>query len=203
MPRGTSSRWVKGYKYWNEIGERVVQPSVTAGIGDEGRGAVSFFDLIGVKAIGGLRSAGFSLKAIRTVVDYCQSRLGVEYPLVMYRFKVDGRQIFIEAGDGRLENVLGDRGMMAWDAVLEPFLETIDYHQEFARRWWPRGREVKVVVDPDYGFGFPVIAGSGVRTEIIAERHRAGDDYEEISYDFGVSVPEVVDALRYEMPDAA
>lgn len=203
VPRGTSSRWVKGYRYWNEYGERIAQPSVTAGIGSEIQGAVSFFDLIGVKAIDGLRKAGFSLKSIRTIVNYCQDRLRVEYPLVTYRFKADRRQIFIEADDEQLENVLDDRGMLAFNAVLDPFLETIDYHQEFAQRWWPRGRKVKVVVDPDYGFGFPVIAGSGVRTEIIAERRRAGDDYREIAYDFGVSIPEVEDALRYEMPNAA
>lgn len=203
VPRGTSNRWVKGYRYWNEYGERVAQPSVTAGSSDKEQGAVSFFDLIGVKAIDGLRKAGFSLNSIRTVVNYCQDQLGVEYPLVTYRFKVDRRQIFIEAGNGQLENVLGNRGMLAWNDVLDPFLETIDYYQDFARRWWPRGKGIKVVVDPDYGFGFPVIAGSGVRTEIIAERRRAGDDYEEIAYDFGVSIPEVEDALRYEMPYAA
>ncbi|MBA2443451.1 MAG: DUF433 domain-containing protein [Rubrobacter sp.] len=203
VPRGTSNRWVKGYRYFNEHGERIAQPSVTAGLNEEGDGAVSFFDLIGVKAIDGLRKAGFSLKAIRKVVDCCQDWLGVEYPLVTHRFKVDRKQIFIEAGDERLENVLGNRGMLAWDAVLDPFLETIDYHQEFARRWWPRGKGVKVVIDSDYGFGFPVIAGSGVRTEIVAERRRVGEAYGEIAYDFGVSIPEVEDALKYEMPNAA
>jgi uncharacterized protein (DUF433 family) len=58
-------------------------------------------------------------------------------------------------------------------------------------------------VDPDYGFGLPVVSGSGVRTEIVAERFTAGDAREEIAYDFGLSPAEVKAALRYEMPDAA
>jgi uncharacterized protein (DUF433 family) len=203
VPPGTSRRWVKGYKYWNEFGERVTQPPVTAGRYAEPQSAVSFFDLIGIKAIDGLRQAGFGLPTIRKIVDYCQEELDVEYPLVTYRFKVARHQIFVEEGEGRLLNVLGRRGMQAWDAILDPFLETIDYHQEFARRWWPRGRQLRVVVDPDYGFGFPVIADTGIRTEIIAERYKVGETPEEIANDFAVKVPQVKDALRYELPNAA
>ena len=59
------------------------------------------------------------------------------------------------------------------------------------------------MVDPDYGFGFPVIADTGVRTEIIAERYKVGETPEEIANDFAVGVPQVADALRYELPNAA
>lgn len=105
--------------------------------------------------------------------------------------------------EGYLLNVGLRRGMQAWDEVLDPFLDTLDYEEELARRWWPRGKSEPVVVDPDYGFGLPVVAGTGVRTEIIAERKRAGDALEEIAYDFGVGVSEVEAAIRYELPDAA
>lgn len=57
--------------------------------------------------------------------------------------------------------------------------------------------------DPDYGFGLPVVWRSGVRTEIVAERFRAGDTRQEIAYDFGISPAEVEAAVRYELPDPA
>jgi hypothetical protein len=41
------------------------------------------------------------------------------------------------------------------------------------------------------------------RTEIVAERFRAGDAREVIAYDPGLSTAEVEAALRYEMPNAA
>jgi hypothetical protein len=41
------------------------------------------------------------------------------------------------------------------------------------------------------------------RTEIVAERFRAGDAREMIAYDLGLSTAEVEAALRYEMPNAA
>lgn len=31
VPRSTSSRWVKGYKYRNDWGQRITQPSMTTG----------------------------------------------------------------------------------------------------------------------------------------------------------------------------
>jgi uncharacterized protein (DUF433 family) len=54
-----------------------------------------------------------------------------------------------------------------------------------------------------YGFGLPVVSGSGVRTEIVAERFRAGDAKEEIAYDFGLDPRGTESALRYELPNAA
>ncbi len=88
--------------------------------------------------------------------------------------------------------------MQAWDEVLDPFLDTVEYEGEIARRWWPLGKDVRVLVDPDYGFGLPVVEGVGVRTEIIAERYEAQDSIDEISYDFGVTPEQIDDALLWE-----
>jgi uncharacterized protein (DUF433 family) len=164
---------------------------------------VSFADLVEVIAIGKLRQRGFSLRRIRQVNEYCQLALNQDRPLVTETFKTDGREVFVKAQGGFLLDVLHGQGMQAWDEMLDPFLETLDYEDELARRWWPRGKAEPIVVDPDYGFGLPVVSGSGVRTEIVAERFRAGDAKEEIAYDFGLSLAGVEAALRYEMPDAA
>lgn len=201
VSRGTSSRWLKGYKYWYLQDELREMPPITPESGHNG--GVSFIDLIEVVAIGRLRLKGFSLKKIRQINEFCQATLHVDRPLVTETFKVKGHDIFVMVSEGYLLNVGLRRGMQAWDEVLDPFLDTLDYEEELARRWWPRGKSEPVVVDPDYGFGLPVVAGTGVRTEIIAERKRAGDALEEIAYDFGVGVSEVEAAIRYELPDAA
>lgn len=199
VPRSTSSRWVKGYRYLSEWGERISQPSITAGPADKSQPGVSFFDLIGIKAIAGLRRMGFGLPRIRDVVRYCQDELGVAYPLATETFKTDRDRIYVKAGDGRLLEVLGGhRGAQAWDAILDPFLDTLDYQNDFARRWWPLGRDELVVVDPDYGFGSPVIVGSGLRTELVGERREAGDPPEVIAYDFNLTPEQVKSALEME-----
>jgi uncharacterized protein (DUF433 family) len=200
----TSSRWVKGYKYLNERGERVAQPSMTTKSTIEPEQGVSFLDLVSIKAIDGLRKMNFSTRAIRQVVQYCQDELGMAYPLSTQKFKTDRHKIYMHAGDGRLLEVLGgQRGAQAWDRILDPFLKDLDYHNEFARRWYPLGKNEPIVVDPDYGFGLPVIVGSGVRTESIAEQYYAGDKVEHIAYDFNVTRGQIESALKLESQLAA
>ena len=202
VTRGTASRWLKGYPYWHSSEERRISPPVTPKNGSQV--AVSFVDLMEVAAIGRLRDKGFSLKRIRQINAYCRIYFQTQRPLVTERFRVSGQDVFVdEETFGVLVNVGREAGMRAWEEVLEPFLEDVEYEEELVRRWWPLGRDAGVLVDPDYGFGLPVIEGTGIRTEIIAERKRAGDSTEEITYDFGVTPEQIEDALRWEMSDAA
>ncbi len=204
VPRGTSSRWVKGYKYRSDQGERVIQPPMTAGPEGRTEGGVSFFDLVSIKAIDGLRKRKFGARKIREVITFCQDELGVDYPLATRRFKTDRRNIYMHAGDGQLWEVLGrQKGAQAWDQVLDPFLKDLEYQNDLARRWWPIGRDELVVVDPEYGFGSPVIVNSGLRTELVAERHEVGDDPEVIAYDFNLTLEQVESALKMETKLAA
>lgn len=87
----------------------------------------------------------------------------------------------------------------AWNEVFEPLLQTLDYEDEVATRWWPLGRAHQIVIDPVYGFGFPVVAGSGVRTEIILERVHAGDLDDQIARDFNLDRVQVQRALQFEL----
>src|SRR5215216_849256 len=201
VTRGTSSRWLTGYEYWYSFEERRMSPPVTPGQGL--KRAVSFVDLMEVAAIGKLREKGFSLRRIRQINEYCMLALQKLRPLVTETFKVRGRDIFVDASQGVLLNVGYEAGMQAWEEVLDPFLDTVEYENELVRRWWPLGKDVGVLVDPDYGFGLPVIEGTGVRTEIIAERKRAGDSANEIAYDFDVTPKQIQDALLWEMPKQA
>jgi uncharacterized protein (DUF433 family) len=199
VSRGTSNRWAKGYRYWNPHGERVAQPSMTARPEDRSEEGVSFLDLVSIKAIDGLRKLNFSTRAIRQVIEYCQEALEMDYPLATRTFKVDRNRIYLEAGEGRLLEVLGGhRGAQAWDEILDPFLDTLDYQNDLARRWWPLGKDELVVVDPAHGFGSPVIVGSGLRTELVAERREVGDPPEVIAYDFSLTPEQVESALKLE-----
>lgn len=197
---GTSRRWLRGYSFWYGS-ERREMPPITPTEGS--RDAASFIDLMEVAAIGELIKTGFSLRRIRKINEYCRLYLRRPRPLVTEEFKVAGEDIFVAQSFDVLVNVGYDAGMQAWFEILDPFLEDVDYENDLVRRWWPLGKNHMVVVDPDYGFGLPVIAGTGVRTEIIAERARAGDSTEEITYDFGVTERQIEDALQWEMPSAA
>jgi uncharacterized protein (DUF433 family) len=191
---GTTRRWIKGYSYMRH-GERIEQPPVTPR--DETVSAASFLDLLEVVVIGRFKKAGFSLNAVRDIVTDCQELLGLPRPLVQLKFKTDGREVFIDQG----ETLLGigrRKRLLAWNEVLEPFLAELDYAEGWAERWWPLGHEQPILIDPDYGFGRPVVAGSGVRTEVILERVRAGELPDEIARDFNLKPLEVHRAIQYE-----
>ncbi len=201
VSRGTARRWLSGYTYARVDGQKTVQPPV-AHAPDADHAAVSFIDLVEVIAIGGLKSAGFSLRGIRLVVENCQVILEVPRPLTTLRFKTDGREIFVDRGDVLLE--IGRRKRnQAWTEFLDPFLRTLDYTNDLASRWWPMGKQGPIMVDPAFGYGLPVIAGSGVRTEIILERFRAGDLEQQIAEDFNLKPVEVERALQFELQRAA
>ena len=199
---GTSKRWTRGYSYQSAAGERVTKPPVSKAEASTAA-AVSFADLVEVAAIHGLRDLGFSLAQIRRIVESCQELFDSDRPLLSHRFKADGRDAFVQGDDGVLVSVLRGKRRTAWDDVLDPFLATVDYQDGWAHRWWPEGRSKQVVIDPDYGYGLPVVAGTGVRTEILLERSEAGESIVEIADDFGVSIESVRDALQFERALAA
>lgn len=199
--RGTSKRLTSGYHYRTKTGKTIVQPPVVTGI--EMHRAVSFHDLLDLAAISQLKKRGFSLNAIREIVRNCQEILGVERPFATLKFKTGGREIFVDLGSHLVE-VGRKKRELAWKEILEPFLTNLDYNAEgLATRWWPMGRDIPVMVDPSYGFGLPVVSTSGVRTEIIVERFRAGEDSREIAEDFGIQPSDVENALRFELLRAA
>src|SRR3990172_9304235 len=118
VSRGTSRRWLAGYDYTAKD-KRVRQPPITPRT--NATGAVSFTDLLEVVAIGRLKVFGFSLGQVRTIVRNCQRTLEVEHPLTTLRFKIGGREIFVERAYELLE-VGRRRGIQAWSDFKQAIL---------------------------------------------------------------------------------
>jgi uncharacterized protein (DUF433 family) len=55
-----------------------------------------------------------------------------------------------------------------------------------------------IVMDPRIRFGRPTIAGQGVPTDILFERHQAGDSLGVLADDYGIPAAEIEEAIRYE-----
>ncbi len=67
-----------------------------------------------------------------------------------------------------------------------------------ARGVFPSDEPRLVVIDPEIAFGRPALSQSGVPTDVIAERFRAGESIGELSQDYGRPVFEIEEALRCE-----
>jgi uncharacterized protein (DUF433 family) len=59
-----------------------------------------------------------------------------------------------------------------------------------------------IVIDPDLGFGRPVIAGTGLVTEEIAARYKAGESVSELARDYGRPIEGIDEAVRCELQAA-
>lgn len=59
-----------------------------------------------------------------------------------------------------------------------------------------------VVIDPSLSAGRPVIAGTGLATEVIAECYKAGESIEELARDYERKSEEIEEAVRCELQAA-
>ena len=56
-----------------------------------------------------------------------------------------------------------------------------------------------VVIDPAISFGRPVIAGSGVRTSVVARRIKGGEQVADVADDYLLDQSQIEEAVRYEL----
>lgn len=56
-----------------------------------------------------------------------------------------------------------------------------------------------VVIDPAVSFGSPVVAGSGVRTLVVARRIKGGEPFADIADDYLLDQSQIEEAVRYEL----
>jgi uncharacterized protein (DUF433 family) len=160
---------------------------------------LSFLNLLELRFLAAYRQR-VPLQSIRRALDYAGSELGAERPLLSVEFKVHGKSLFMQFAAEGADSYLdaSKEGQLAWPAAVEDFIESIDYEESTAFRWWPLGRQQPVIVDTLYNGGLPSTAESGVRTNAIAVHRGEGLDVTEIADDVGATVKEVRAALRFE-----
>lgn len=120
-------------------------------------------------------------------------------------FRSDGNP---EEGVGRLVGAIGDRLADGERGVLEKkllsCLARFDLDGNEPQRLYPfsrvpaEGSPKVVVMDPAIRFGRPTVAGHGTPTDMLLERHQAGDSILDLADDYDIPAKDVEEALRYE-----
>ena len=65
-----------------------------------------------------------------------------------------------------------------------------------------RGAPQPVVIDPLVAFGRPILVGTSVSTQVIAERFRAGEAPRALARDYDLPVGQILEAIRCERVSA-
>lgn len=165
------------------------------------REALSYLQLIEVAVVAAFRRKGVPLKAVRVAREYAAQQFEREFPFAQLEFARAGRELLLEVRDALPEGergaiVASQWGQRAWDEFLPEF----EYEGgDLATRWFVRGRDCPVLIDPRLSFGAPTVRG--VPTWAIRGRRDAGETFDEIVEEFDLDPAEVRAALAFE--DAA
>ena len=135
---------------------------------------IEFPVLIEALVVGQLRAAGFPMQQIRRARTAFAKRTQAEYPFAHETLRIDcnNKKLYWLA-DGSLTDL--ESQQMAFLKVIGPYLDALEFDPatHMATRW-AIGRGV--VVDPNVGYGGPVIAGTRVSADLVAAMFkRTGD----------------------------
>lgn len=206
MPVATLRSWVIGRPYPVDDGERFFQPVIE--IADKKNRRLSFINLVEAHVLNAIRREHeIRLPKIRQAIAFLKNKLNSKHPLADQHFETDGLDLFIREY-GRLISI-SEEGQYAMREVLHAFLKRVRFDAKGAPvklYLFVRGamdEPFAVVVDPTVSFGRPVLEGTGIPTEILAQRYKAGDSYEQLVEDYGRPKEEIEEAIRYELLKAA
>ena len=174
---------------------------------------LSFLNLTELHVLAAIRRRhGVKMQSVRRAIQYLadrsRSELEARHPLISRELETDGLDLFIEEY-GKLINI-SQEGQTVIREVVRAALRRIERGPEgMPVKLYPFTREAienapaMIVIDPRLSAGRPVIAGTGLATQVIAERYKAGESVRELAYDYGREQAEIEEAIRCEVPLAA
>ena len=187
---------------WMKAARRGQRPLLTKPYDAAEPYVCSFFNLIEVHVIAELRRRhNVQLATVRRAFEYLRREAKVDHPLVAIELSTANRHIYADLHDDRLVDISAG-GQYPIEPVILELLERVDRTRAGIVRFFPpvsKGKNDKLImIDPRISFGRPVITGTGIPTEVIAERFRAGDPAREIAEDYDRTKEEIEAALRFE-----
>jgi uncharacterized protein (DUF433 family) len=200
---------VSTIRYWctgNSNNDGVIKPAIV----EHRPVLLSFYNLVELHLLGVIRREhNIRLPMVRTAIEYLEKKLNInDHPLIRREMQTDGAHLFIEQL-GELVNISLD-GQQVMRSMLDAALKRIIRDDSgLPRKLFPFTRRklldspTVVVIDPGLSGGRPVISGTGLATEIIAERFRAGESIEELARDYERKEEEIQEAIRCEQQIAA
>ncbi len=198
-------------RYWS-TGQGSYKPLIN--IPEHEPTLLSFLNIVDLHVLAAIRRKhAVSMPKVRKAIDYLQTQtaktaIDRRHPLISQQLETDGLDLFIERY-GQLVNI-SRAGQTAMRDVMNAALQRIERDPKgIPIRLFPFTRSqlnnspALVVMDPALSAGRPVIAGTGLATEIIAERYKAGESIRELAKDYERKSSEIEEAIRCELKTAA
>lgn len=191
LPQARVRRWMNDF--WDvRLGEKY---HGKYSWGDGRDKATNFYTLIEFYVFYQLRENKVGTKAIFTAHEQMAQQLQTAYPFASAPVLTDGKSILYALEDGTTINADRTR-QIAFKQIIESFCKKIEFSKtQLAERYWPLGKEHRIVVDPHHQFGQPVIEKTNLLAETIFDLYQAGETPAFLSRLYNISVNEVNDAV--------
>ncbi|OLO07323.1 hypothetical protein BTW08_12795 [Salinicola sp. MH3R3-1] len=170
--------------------------------------ALSFRDLLEVKAVWALKQQGVSLQTIRRALDNLKSHYQVDYPLTNPHLATDGKNVFFstiaESGEEWISD-LAKRQKVFAEVMSPAILKSISFDErQNPVTWQPDPTDPLIQIDPRRGFGKPYVLPSYLSTYTLSRAYEAeNENAETVARFFDVTEDEVIRAANFEKRIAA
>lgn len=202
---GRLRSWMDGRKVKSKTGHRIIPALWTPSIPKiDGVIALCFLDLMELRLVKRLLDyERMGLPRIREAITNYRSAGEGHYPLLNKKLMTDGEYLYKASHHHDEKPLLNlNKWQFVFDAVVAPTLHTIEYgSNELPARWWPKGREAKVLVDPEISFGSPCV--DEIPTVALAKAHSVEGSLGAVVRLYGVSEDSVRHAIEFEADLAA
>ncbi len=205
-------RWLRGYEYMYspagaDSAQKVTQGPVVKREGTLHSSHASFLDLIDLLFVKSFLEHGFSLQRIRRALAEAEGTVGGHHFAQRCYFN-NGTNIYLQVKDGAAENLLEllSDGQWVIADVIKHFAKQVDFNEKtgFAEKWYPYGKQGRIVLDPRVSFGAPTIVHRGVRTANVYDLYRAESrNVAEVASWMSLESPDVEAAVTFEEALAA
>lgn len=212
----TLSSWVRGRNYKLDGGTKKWWSPVIR-LPDSEKPFLSFYNLVEVHVLSGIRRIhNVQFYKVRSALNYLEKEFPSNNPLAKRDFWTDKFDLFIkESGDLICASRYGqqviqeaveqylyriDRDLDSFPFRLYPFSSEIKFKMKDSKHS-PRDLEIQpknIVIDPLISFGRPTLAGTGISTNVIAGRFRAGENVKNLAKDYDIEETQIQEALSYE-----
>ncbi len=207
LPASTVRAWSFGQGYKVKGQSRRFLPVINAA--DPNGRRLSFVNLVELLVLAAIRKEhGVELKQVRGAVEFLRERFPSDHPLADNEFQTDGIDLFLEKY-GDLLNISRD-GQLALKHVIQRYLRLVErdasgvpFKLHLPRRADAPEPLAAVVIDPERGFGRPVLDGRGIRTDVVVERFIAGESIASLAADYGLDPAMIEDIVRSQQALAA
>jgi len=198
----TVRRYLKGYEY-DYINSKMIQPPVVKSGKSDKPIYASFLDLIDLIFVREFMRRGFGLPTLRKALDEARERLGTPHFARSVFFTSGSKEIILRLPQNGSMIALLTGGQSAMPQIIEMLSDKLEFEDVtgygFVKRWYPRGVQGLIVIDPEISFGRPTLKGRAVPTHNIYDLY-LGEKKKiaPVSNWFRIPAPEIDAAIKFE-----